>query len=387
MRSQSVLDQDFTIDVPCVRVSQPIGDFFVASIDSAILRQITYSDVRELRGGRPIDEYLGIQREVNPKRVKDIGKYVNTIDACFPTAVILAIPGRCAEYNELNRTLTLKSDLHVDESENRIDRTQIARVLDGQHRIEGLFHLAEGHPPFEINVSIFIEMDIESQAYLFSVVNLSQTKVSKSLAYDLYEYSQARSPQKTAHNISVALDLEPKSPFYQSIKRLGVATKGRFTETLTQATFVEALLPYLTPDPIKDRDIFLRGSKPAKAEVKDLERHIFRNMFLENRDLDIADVIYNFYKAASERWPTAWAQGGSGAMLKKTNGFRGLMRLLRPAYLHLARPGDVVTADQFNVLFSRTKIQDADFNVDNFKPGTSGETAVYHQLFSEMGLR
>lgn len=386
MKRQSTLDEDFSIDLECVRISQPIGDFYIASIDSAILRQITYSDVRRLRGDREIDEYLGIQREVNSKRVKEIGKYVNTFDACFPTAVILAVPARCAEFNESKRILTLKSDLEEEDVADRVDKTQIARVLDGQHRIEGLAHLEAGHPPFQINVSIFVEMDIESQAYLFSVVNLAQTKVSKSLVYDLFEYSKARSPQKTAHSIAVALDRDPTSPFFESIKRLGVATKGRFTETLTQATFVEALLPYLSTDPVKDRDVYLRGSKPIRPDKRELERSIFRTMFLDEHDLEIADVIYNFFSAAAARWPEAWSKGGTGAVLKKTNGFKGLMRLLKPAYLYLGNPGEVISQSQFRSLFARTKITDDDFNVDNFKPGTSGETALFYRLAAEMGL-
>lgn len=386
MKRQSTLDEDFSIELECVRVSQPIGDFYVASVDSAILRQITYSDVRRLRGDREIDGYLGIQREVNPKRVKEIGKYVNTFDACFPTAVILAVPARCAEFDENRRIITLKSDLESEELVDRIDKTQIARVLDGQHRIEGLAHLEDGHPPFQVNVSIFVEMDIESQAYLFSVVNLAQTKVSKSLVYDLFEYSKARSPQKTAHSIAVALDRDPTSPFSESIKRLGVATKGRFTETLTQATFVEALLPYLSLDPVKDRDVYLRGSKPIFPDKRELDRSIFRGMFLGERDLDIADVIYNFFSAAAARWPQAWSRGGTGAVLKKTNGFKALMRLLKPAYLHLGEPGEVIGQSQFKSLFDRAVIKDEEFNVDNFKPGTSGETALFHRLASEMRL-
>ena len=69
-----------------------------------------------------------------------------------------------------------------------------------------------------------------------------------SQAYDLYDLAKARSPQKVCHNIAVALDQNTKSPFYQRIKRLGVATEGRFNETLTQATFIESLMPYNPKD-------------------------------------------------------------------------------------------------------------------------------------------
>jgi DGQHR domain-containing protein len=385
MKKTSVTEDEFSVDLPCVRVSQPIGEFYVASIDAKTLIHITYADVRRLTGEREVDQYLGIQREVSPKRVKEIGRYVNTVDACFPSAVILSVPGRCATYNDDTRTLTLQTSLD-GKDENQVNQMQIARVLDGQHRIEGLKSLAEGRPPFEVNVSIFVEMDIESQAYLFSVVNLAQTKVNKSLVYDLFEFARARSPQKTSHKLAVALDSDRASALFHRIKRLGVATHGRFTETLTQATFVESLMPYISDDPVKDRDDYLRGSKPVRAESAELRRTIFRNMFLEERDLEIGDIIYNFFAAVSGRWSVAWNAGGDGVMLGKTNGFRALMRLLRPAYLHLGKPGDVVSEGQFKTLLNKATITDEQFTIDNFKPGTSGETALYHRLMHELNL-
>ncbi|MDF2817159.1 MAG: hypothetical protein K0S73_1099 [Stenotrophomonas rhizophila] len=385
MKPQSVLDEDYEIELPCVKVTQPLGDFYIASIDSAVLGQITYADVRTLTEEREVDRYLGIQREVNPKRVKEIGEYVNTVDACFPTAVILAVPARCASFDPDRRVLTLKSSLDGEEND-KVSRIQIARVLDGQHRIEGLKNLAPGHPTFEVNISVFIEMDIESQAYLFSVVNLAQTKVNRSLAYDLFEFSRARSPQKSSHQIAVALDRDPKSAFHLRIKRLGVATRGRFTETLTQATFVQALLPYITKDAVGDRDRFLRGKVPAFADSTEVRSTIFRNMFLEERDLEIADIIFNYFNAVRERWPSAWVSEGDGMILNKTNGFKALMRLLRPLYLHLAKPGEIVEMGRFLTMLKKSKLGDADFTTDNFKPGTSGEMALYRSLYTDLGL-
>ena len=383
MKPQSFRNEPYSLKLQCVRVQQPMGDFYVASIDSAELIQITYSDVRRLYGDREMDTYLGIQREVNLKRVKEIGKYVNTFDACFPTAVILAIPGACAVFDEVTSTLTLNA---VVDGEEKIDRTQIARVLDGQHRIEGLTHLEPGHPTFEVNVSIFIDMDIEDQAYLFSVVNLAQTKVSKSLVYDLYEYSRSRSPQKTCHGIAIALNRTSSSPLHRRIKRLGVATQGVFTETITQATFVESLLPYMTIDATRDRDTFLRGKKPIYASAHELQRVIFRNMFLDERDADIADILFNYFKAVKERWPSAWTRGGNGAVLNRTNGFKALMRLLRPMYLRVADPGQIVDKDAFAAEFAKSNLSDDDFTVDRYKPGTSGETALYHELKEQLRL-
>jgi DGQHR domain-containing protein len=381
----SILDEELSIPLPCIRISQPLGEFYITSISSAVLRQITFADVRQMMHEREMDTYLGIQREVNPKRVREIGEYVNTVDACFPTAVILAVEGRCASYDENTKTLTLHTVPDNGEPNSGVKKLEIARILDGQHRIEGLQHLRPG-AQFDVNVSIFIDMDIASQAYLFSVVNLAQTKVNKSLAYDLFDYARSRSPQKTAHNIAVALDRDSKSPFFQRIKRLGRATEGRFTETLTQATVVEALMPYLSTEPVKDRQAFLKGHRPKQAEVGELRKVIFRNMFLGEQDLDIADVLFNYFSAARERWPDAWAATGDGAILTKTNGFKGLMRLLRPAYLHYTAPGAVVKRSDFSELFSRASIKDHEFNTENFKPGSSGELGLYRRLLAELKL-
>lgn len=381
----SILNEPIEFDVPCIQVTQPIGSFFLAAIDSKLLCEITYSDVRRMEGEREVETYLGIQRPLNRKRVEEIREYVKTVDACFPTAVILAIDGRCANYDANSRTLTIRSFEDLVDAERNINRLEIAKVLDGQHRIEGLRNYSG--PSFEVNVSIFIDMDIENQAYVFSTVNLAQTKVNKSLVYDLFEYAKARSPQKTCHNIAVALDSLAGGPFYKRIKRLGTATEGRFSETLTQATFVESLIGYLTVNKAADRDLYMRGKTPKHASAEQLEKYIFRNMFIDERDLEIADVILNYFEAVRKTWPDAWDKGGSGWMLNKTNGFKALMRLLRPAYLHCVRPGAVPSVEDFASLFKRSTLTDEDFTVERFKPGTSGETALYQELRQELKLR
>lgn len=385
--TKSIFEEPISLELKCLKVSQPIGEFFVASIDAASLCEITYADVRRMNGDREVDTYLGIQREVSKGRVKDLHEFVNTVDACFPSSIILAVDGKCAEYDDARGVLTLKTyQPAADEDESSaVNRVEIAKVLDGQHRIEGLRGLKGG--TFEVNVSIFVEMDIESQAYLFSIVNLAQTKVNKSLVYDLFEYSRARSPQKSCHNIAVALDKAEPSPFYKRIKRLGVATKGRFSETLTQATFVEALLAYVSEKPIEDRDLYKRGKKPPLSSADKLQKLIFRNMFIEEEDLKIADILFNYFSAIKARWPNAWDQSGTGLMLNKTNGFKAMMRLLRPMYLKLGRPGDVPTQAQFASVFSMSKLSDTDFSIETYVPGTGGETSLYNHLLDELNLR
>lgn len=386
MKQLPIIDQPYELPLDCIKVRQPIGDFYIASIPWQKLREITFADVRRLeKEARDVETYLGIQRPLNKKRVSEIGEYVTTADACFPTSVILAVDAQCARYDEESKKIVLTTYQNKDSPELSRSRVQIAKVLDGQHRIEGLGAL-DSSATFDINVSIFIEMDIENQAYVFSTVNLAQTKVNKSLVYDLYEYARSRSPQKTCHNVAVALDNLQNSPLQGRIKRLGSATDGRFGETLTQATVVENLMGYITTSAVKDRDEFLRGRKPRRATQAELVVTPFRNMFLDEKDLEIADILLYYFSAVRQRWPEAWGSSTRGWMLNRTNGFRALMRFLKPAYRSLAEQAEIPSQEAWLGLLKKVSLDDTDFTVENFEPGTSGETKLFKRLLDDTAL-
>ncbi len=373
-----------SFSVKAIRLKQPMGEFFIASIPAKRLVDIAFFDVRRMLKERDVEEYLGIQRPLNKGRVQELGQYVNTVDASFPTAVILAVDERCASYDEATGELTLSNDVSPEEGREPILYRQIAKVLDGQHRIAGLEHFAGEN--FDINVSIFVDIELEDQAYIFSVVNLAQTKVNRSLAYDLFELAKARSPQKTSHNIAVALDRHEESPLHKRIKRLGTATAGRVNEVLTQAGVVEAVLPLISVDPIIDRDLLKRGKKLEKPSQAILLKAPLRSLFVEDRDVEILDVLWNYFSAVRGRWPTAWANTGQGSVLPRTNGFRALMRVFRPIYARLVPPGGVPTVQQYFQLFEKVNLVDEDFTVEKFKPGSSGEGELAALMLADMGL-
>lgn len=370
--------------IKAIRLKQPMGEFFIASIPAKRLVEISYFDVRRMLKEREVEEYLGIQRPLNKKRVEELAQYVNTVDASFPTAVILAVEGRCAKYDEATGELTLSNDVQPDGDQAPVLYRQIAKVLDGQHRIAGLEYFSG--PNFDINVSIFVDIELEDQGYIFSVVNLAQTKVNRSLAYDLFELAKARSPQKTGHNIAIALDRRADSPMYQRIKRLGTATEGRTSEVLTQASVVEAVLPLISVSPIVDRDTLKRGRKLEKPSPEVLMRAPLRALFVDGRDVEVLDVLWNYFSAVRTRWPTAWGNTDLGAVLPRTNGFRALMRVFRPIYSTFGLPGVVPAEGDYLKLLGKISLRDADFNTERFKPGSSGESDLTARMLADMGL-
>lgn len=373
---------DFSVSA--IQIRQPLGEFLIASIPSKRLCEIAFTDVRRMLRERDIETYLGIQRPLNQNRVDELQSYVRTVDACFPTAVILAIDSRSVSFDSRTNRLTLRSDPHPESDLPPIYYRSIAKVLDGQHRIAGLMEYPEDD--FEVNVSIFVDIDIEDQAYIFSTVNLAQTKVNRSLAYDLAELTKTPSPQKTCHNIAVALDQLASSPLHHRIKRLGTATPGRAIELLTQATFVEALMPFISGKPTEDRDALKRGIRLAAPTHAEIEKHPLRPFFVNGEDLKIADVLFRYFSAARDRWPIAWDTNEKGLILNRTNGFRALMRVLRLICgihkPHLKLP----LKEDFSKLFDLVKIDDNEFTVDMFKPGTSGESLLFSRIVNDMGL-
>lgn len=358
------------IKFKCLEVTQPIGTFYVGVITSQDLLRVAYSDVRRLESEpRAVEQYLGIERPLDRKRVGALMNYVDTLDATFPGSILIAVASEDSEYDTETGELSLRND------------PDVAKILDGQHRIAGL----EGfQKEFDLIVTLFVDMDIENQAMTFAVINLEQTKVNKSLAYDLYEYTKSRSPQKTAHNIVRLLDTEEGTPFLGKIKILGTA--GDPGETLSQALFVDSLLGYLSANPNRDRDLLKRGRKPPRLTSAEEQRVIFGNMFLDEKDANIARVLWNYFGAVEDKWGDFWREVNRGYILNRTTGFKGLMQFLRYAYLGLAMPGEVPSRDEFSQLFKRVNLTGEQFIPDNYPPGTSGPTRLRDQLLSQTRL-
>lgn len=374
-----------SITFPVIEARQPIGVFYIGVMSARDVCDITFYDVRRIEGEREIENYLGIQRPLNKKRVKDIKEYVQTTDASFPTSIIIAVDQENASLSKDRRMMTLSSPANANNRKADTEFLKIARVLDGQHRIEGLSEYKGSD--FFVNVAVFIGMDLADQANVFSTVNLAQTKVNKSLAYDLFGLARHRSPQKSCHLVAVMLNEGKDSPFRNRIKRLGVATEGRFDEMITQATLVESILnPYISTHPNRDREKIRRGSELPLLNAEDSRQLIFRNMFIREREVDIARVVSNYFASVSKRWPKAWENSGEGNILNRTNGFRGFMRFLRPAYLWVSSPGRIADSDQFYSVMKQIRMKDSEFRSDEFKPGTSGEVALFHRLEAESGI-
>ncbi|MCR9140268.1 MAG: DGQHR domain-containing protein [Alphaproteobacteria bacterium] len=372
-----------------LKVSQPIGDFFIGAIDSRVLREISTVDVRRFAEGTAgsID---GIQRELSKSRLKDLSQYVNLEYATFPTSIILAVDERCVILSDIENCDGLfKLEIvpyDGSEGDEPIPVEEAAFVIDGQHRLAGLESLDPNKPSFEINVSIFVGADVADQAEIFSRVNLAQTKVNKSLTYDLLEYAKEKSPYKVAHDVVVALNAEEGGPFLRKIKRLGVRTPGVDGETLAQATVVNGLLRHLPKNQEKERSKSLFGRSKHAEPYETWKNRIFVDFYRNDDFASIFLTVSNFFEAVRQKWPEPWSNPQEGQILSRTTGFNALIRFLKDAYLEIVEEPRVVEVSEFAEIFKRIDISAENLTKDIYVPGSTGQGKLYTDL-RKSGLR
>jgi len=355
-----------TIEIKCFEIEQPIGNFYVGAIDSADLINISYADIRRIETPK-LDTYLGIQRRLSAKRVEELERFVRFPDATFPTGIVLCISSEHAAFDERRSILKIRNDRYV------------AKIIDGQHRIASLERLR--HENFQLPVTVFIDMDIEQQAIVFTTINLAQTKISRSLLYDLYEHAKSRSPQKTAHNIVRLLNFKEGSPLEHRIKILGIARiKSKEKPTLTQAIVVETLLILMCGSVEQanfDRDLMKAGKK-INQKIDNEEMPIFRRFFLQDKDAEITLIIWNFLAAAKRKWQEAWDEPGGKSILISRNGFRAIMRFHTLIYNSIGR--GVPTENEYFINLNRMNFRSTNFRRKIYFKGKEGENKLYADL-------
>lgn len=294
--------------ITMIEITQPVGTFYVGKINSDILVKITKT-VR-----RKGDE--GIQRELSDRRAKEISKYCEDPDATFPTPIILAI--KEADVISVNKEKGNTDIINIEYN----DEKRFAEILDGQHRIEGI--KLNSDKIFEMMIVVMFDITEEEKAYIFSTINSNQTKVDKSLIYDLFELSEERSPQKTCHDIARVLNADSNSAFYQRLKMLG--KKGSKNSVLSQGTFVNYLSKLISNKPQQDLIDIKNGIRPAENE-----KLVLRHYFLEDKDEIILKLLNNYFNAVSEVFEKEWNKPDE-YILSKTTGYGALIKAFPKYY-------------------------------------------------------
>lgn len=295
------------IELSYLKVEQPIGEFYITSIDASVLAKIAKVERRN-------ENPDAVQREESSQRIKDIAKYTDDTDATFPTPIIIAVDENV--------------DIDIDEENNKIrfeDNQIIGEVIDGQHRLEGL-KASNNLTKFQLPVVLMFNLFPEQKAYVFSIINSKQTRVNMSLIYDLFALSKVRSPYKTCHETARAFNKEPESPYYNRLKMLGKKAEGQELASLSQGTFIKYMLELISKKPDED----LRNLKKNKPLEQD-ERCVLRKYFINEKDAVIYKIMLNLFSAVRNAFPEEWSNPNQ-FIISKSIGFGAVIKAFPEIY-------------------------------------------------------
>lgn len=311
----------------CIKVKQYIGDFYLASLPVEEILKIGYISNR--KGG-------GIERFLSKKRVKEISEYCNSPDATFPTPIIIAIDKNI-------KYAFASNSISYDENEFK------GEIIDGQHRLEGIKLYSKSHEAlFDLPVVFMFELEEEQKAYVFSIINSKQTKVSRSHIFDLFDLSSIRTPFKIAHDMAKLLHNDTESALYKRIKMLGVKDKEYKNASLSQGAFAKYFLPLVSKKPSVD-EINIKN----KIKLEDISSCPLRKYFIENQDEIIYKILFNMFNALRETFRVEW-ENPNDYILSKTIGYAAIMKAFPTIYVQGSKQKEL-TIDFFKNIFDKFK--------------------------------
>ena len=349
------------IAFPAIRVLHPLGEFYLTAIPADFLLAVCFSHRHVRHDADSIGHVRdkGHQRRLDPKRLNDIARYLETQDAALPGTIILAANctpnGDLLEANEndaASRRWRIVPNVGGDVEVVRLEipsKEKLAAVVDGQHRLWGFESVSDELKRTSLPCAVFLDLPTPQQAAIFATINFNQKPVNKSQTYELFGYNlddepeRSWSPDKLAVFFARKLNVDAASPFRDHIKVaaqddrvLDEITKARQKEwSVSTATIVEGILALVSKNPRLDRDTLHRNPVDARSR-KDLigldahgEQPPFRRFYLaEDRDIVIYRALINFFSAANEVF---WAglKKDSKSLIRKTAGVQALFRVLR----------------------------------------------------------
>lgn len=399
-----------------IPINHPIGTFYLTAIPASVLLSVCFSSPhKRLDVGKDgVVDDVGHQRRLDPRRLHEISRYLETQDATLPGTVILAANSRpdglSLDIEDEEQNWRWKVDKVMTIANDKVVKlviptsNKVAAVVDGQHRLMGFEdeHLSEEIREIYLPCAVFLDLPTAQQASIFATINFNQKPVNKSQTYELFGYNleeepeESWSPDKLAVNFSRRLNVDENSSLRGHIKVAAIddsvldsvtlAAKNEWT--VSTATIVEGILSLITNDQKRDRDILNRYSvsERKRSVLKQVEYKGVRPPFLDlyisaDRDIVIYKTVVNYFNAVHELF---WSKKGN-SVLHKTAGVQALFRVLKqllPRQIETRK----LTKDVWEELLSRSlKI---DFSSQCFSDTSGrGRSRIQDAFLVSLGLK
>jgi len=321
--------------------------------------------------GNPV--YNGrVQREVEASRAEKIADFlINDPLATFPTNIVLGIPAVSIE----EQIVSTENNIEIKLNDNVYTEVQkengniFITIIDGQHRIRGIeiaikrlddkidsltstirrsdsaelqSMLKKANKRLtdlkniELAVSFFIDPSLEYQAMIFSTINRTQKKVSQNLVNSLFGLDSNDTPQKTALEVTLALNTRSASPFYKRINLYGGNYEKNQSPPLSQATMIRSIVNLISENAREaENDRFRKRSELKKKSEKTKRFLPFRHFYSIDKDNMISDILFYYYTAIKKVFldnngESYWdiRNNNIDNILQTTVGYEALLKIL-----------------------------------------------------------
>ena len=403
---------------PAIRILQPLGEFYLTALPAEFLLNVCFSH-RHTRHdaddkGKVQDE--GHQRRLDPKRLSDISRYLQTQDAALPGTIILAAnctpDGAILDPDDETGAARRRWSAEPKDGDDReVVRLQIpteeklAAVVDGQHRLWGFEDVPNELTKISLPCAVFLDLPTPHQAAIFATINFNQKPVSKSQSYELFGYNlddepeKSWSPDKLAVFFARKLNVDDESPFRDHIKVaaqddrvLDEISKTRQKEwSVSTATIVEGVLSLISKNPKHDRDTLHKYpvEQRERKQLKDAQVYRneppFRELYLaEDHDIVIYKTLINFFNAANAIF---WANlpVDSKSLIRKTAGVQALFRVLKELLPAQLDAKDLKQTTWYSVLENARAL---DFsNIHVFESSGRGRKRIQDAILAAIGRK
>jgi DNA phosphorothioation-associated DGQHR protein 1 len=391
----------FPITLPCIKVTQPLGDFFICSVASSLLKDVAYwIPARAEQTSNGFLKMLGIQRRLSPERAKKIGEYIDSKEATFPNTIILSAnfdPDDNYEEDESARwSVSERPDgcffLTIP------SQKKLASVIDGQHRLAGFdFAIEANRKEMQLPCAVFLDLPKAYQANIFATINFNQKRVDKSLAYQLFGYeldendNKKWSPNLVALFIARVLNAEELSPFRGHIKlalaevtpQHSPSDSGLLTNSdwaVSIAAIVEGIEKLISSNQSSDRNLLLSGKVSLRLELPADSKAPLRQQYLASEDKTIYRVVMQFFQAISE---AVWSNAKTGSFINKTVGILASFDILRLGLIS-GKIGRSDTYETSKLICSA--VTSIDFSDDFFHASGAGRVRIRNVIGVASGL-
>ncbi len=349
---------------------QPIGRIHLTNIDGKTLDRLCKADIRRIDNK---EKYIGIERDLDQSRLKEISSFIDTSYATFPNNVVLNLQSKKINIDYNTCTLTI---LH--------DQEDIFEILDGQHRIHAF---SKSKKNFMIPIAFFVDLNNSNKAIVFNNINFEQKPVSSSMSYELEEMFPVYTPEKMIRNIVEKLNKHKKSPYFKKIKMRGVSDalneKGvislnSFMSEMIKKTYFKSKKHILREYLISSNKIQFSFNDKEYTEKFHNINHFLWDYYFYGEENSLFEILMNFFKAVKSTFKVDWNPKG---LLMKTVGFIALFNIFEELYYD----GSIKKNLSEEFFFSKlkpVKILDGQINSKNFGSSIS-EARKIEKMLSE----